>query len=279
MVFWNYVGQVRRRASRETLRVVREKAGWRLAVLGGWLIAGFLYSLSKKWPTDKQPSVEPEELLFDSAVVGVAGLILTVILVWVWNFARAPFLRDREQRDELERLRRRLDPELLRGVLRVEGPPEPLKISGGGSFLIFSLVAVNRREYPITLMVRLRLKLFSGLHVTVNAEKSPIRAWEEIREKSAGGLPAPLGIPINLDPLAGTSGYIGFLIQPSLQAMFSNRRIVNLSLTAEDCHTDQSATFWESSSSVGYLGLPDPAFDEASGSDEATPSANPRFPQ
>jgi hypothetical protein len=96
MGFWRYEHELCRRATADAWRFCAGRVVWGLLVLaGGTTIV--LY-----WTGD----------IAVAAVAGLGGIAFAAIVIWLWNLVRAPYLRDREQQEEIEKLRARLNPDL-----------------------------------------------------------------------------------------------------------------------------------------------------------------------
>lgn len=245
MSFWRYWWERCRNATREAWRFSGHRIVWGCLVMVGAFAAGILMG--------QYQGLSGSQLLWSGIICGIAGLAFATAVVWLVAFVRAPYLRDREQRTEIARLQDVLDPDFS---FDVRGPE--LLEAQGQVFLIFFATARSGAETRLSLLPRLRMEVVSGLKGAVEAEQSPIRAWEDIQRQSPGGPPAHLAVPLDLEPGKSASGYLGFWIPPILLAIARQRRVVELAIQTEELGSKKRSQDWFSSVNVIALGLKEP---------------------
>jgi hypothetical protein len=189
-------------------------------------------------------------------VAGLGGIAFAAIVTWLWNLARAPYLRDLEQREEIKKLRARLNPDLR---AELHGGPIPFEAKNQ-RFLIFPLMVRNGAEIPISIMVRFQAEFVTSLNFVVLPEGSPIRAWEKCQEELPGGSLPALPMPLDLAANQSARGYIGFEFPWILQGIASVRRTLSASLELEELSTRRRLLIWQGTVSREGLGLaPEPS--------------------
>jgi hypothetical protein len=104
MGFWRYWATLCRDAVRETWRFAKLRLAWRALIL----IAVFVVGLF--WESEAgQQGEHLHHLLVGGFLRGVLVLLVAVVLAWLWNLVRAPYLDHLETGQEIEEIRRRLD--------------------------------------------------------------------------------------------------------------------------------------------------------------------------
>lgn len=246
---WQYEWELCGRAHQDTREQLLGKIPWRLSLLVGAMVAGALETGIRAWVTGN-PSPSWWWLL-EALAVGIVALAVAAVLVWIGNLVRAPYLRDLEQREEITKLRVRLNPDLQ---VVATGGPIPFKAKSQ-RFLIFPLTVRNGAETPISIMVRLQAEFLTGLNFVVLPEASPMRAWEKGQEELPGGPLQALPMPMDLAAYQSARGYIGFDFPEILQGIASVRRILRASLELEDLSTRRRLLIWQGMVSLEGLGL------------------------
>ena len=223
------------RAKRDWLRVVRGQFWPRVgavlaAALAGWFLGGF------SW------------LGFG---IGVVTLLVLACLVAIFQLLAAPERIHAEQQEEIQKLRKRLDPEVR---VDVEGGPIPVK-SSNQRFLVFSLTLRNGADAPISAMLYFRAEIVTGFMGSVRPEGSPLRVWEEQQTGSRGGPLPHLRVPLDLGANESARGYVGFSLPKVFQAVASVRRELKACLEFEELGSRRRTVVWRSQLSLVGLGL------------------------
>lgn len=242
MGWWSYERTLLGAAGARAWSFMAGKLGWGLPVLIGSALTGLLIAQWLGLTTGQAVAV--------AAACGVGGVCFAIICAWITQVVRAPYLRDREQRAEIDRLNELLDPEFR---VNVSGPQ--IFEAQGQVFLLFSATAINGATTCLSLLPRLRMEVVSALWMAVEAEPSPIRAWEEVRRQSSGGLPAYLTMPLDLDPGRSTTGYLGFAMPSILLAIARRRGVAKLAIQVEELGSRKRSQEWAMSVNLTALGL------------------------